>query len=605
MIKSRLSIAIELCQVIENLDHNGCIQLHKVLNVGSNSESLKKTSHPNDLQTSLRQQVFRVKSQGFTGDNDQQLSNLLATAKQLPKDPKVDVNTDNNNDEHAFLQLSDDVLVYLSLFLHEGEMSRLCYLNRQMALLSHKPQFFQHSKDRSVWFSSSILDYIQNSKKDLYFFSNVNSISIYFDEFDDSVIHKFQRLIKSQSSTMESMIRSIESLQVSNYGLTFVTQIIPFDWLFNKEKSKLNELELVGIGYSQLSKMDTRMVNKFCQEFSIKYKEYFDKKCNGDLDKIKTIELLRFGNYIDATKLNLYKNYQCLEKTTGDDISISNNNFEQIFHCNLKAIKLGIPMVMDTTIASNGYNINHNEVNIVSLYLNEQALGGATAYNPTVAEEIDNHWVVLLLNDEKLQFGKHLKKLQMCFARNVMRRSMKLIGKLLNVALNNLNQLNQFYIYVKEEWYVDIFANSFYNRMEKDEKKEKKKENRATKVMIHLVSVMKESLYELKNKIKNKKSMKFIVFFDFQVPLKSTKKMVSGGYYTVERCHFHHKLVLNEKTIDNEWDHQFEQINESINQADCLCTSQKIDEKQRLEMKKKYQNFQREYFQIQQSWTQL
>ena len=144
---------------------------------------------------------------------------------------------------------------------------------------------------------------------------------------------------KSQRELFNNLFSSLDSLAITERRCNLMPYV-PVSILFNKDANNGQPLHTLSIDGCKKSPGSQNHLNKFFDN----YTKYFNDDCDGDINKIRSINTLELVDPIERAKkacMTFSPNYKILT-VGGGRLRIENNGeFYKIFHSNLERLELG------------------------------------------------------------------------------------------------------------------------------------------------------------------------------------------------------------------------------------------------------------------------
>ena len=284
--KSRLSHRFELCEMVKQLDNDGCISVRPIYHeLGYSS-----------LNTLLLNMILHL-TDNVPNDSLIKMKNIMndiITAKSIHNN-----NYNNENDKQIIqaqhvsklLRLPIDLISNLSLFLKEKDIFNFGKCCKIFYHIVNNSSFINQSKTfKTFRLTSQRLGEMTQAKRSFYKWSKATRLTITSScENQGAIQFDKAMIVGSYDKWLETMFKSIKTLKIRTNGIILLPQL-PIDLLFDQIESNL---ETIVIDAPQLE--DYININKFCQKYIV-----FKKQFENQGKKIKVLKCLE-QSIVNAT----------------------------------------------------------------------------------------------------------------------------------------------------------------------------------------------------------------------------------------------------------------------------------------------------------------
>ena len=306
--KSRLSHRLELCQLVKQLDNDGCASvirsIHHELGYSSlNTLLMSMVMHLSD--TTPSDSLIKMKN----------TINDIITAKNTHNDPNNNVYDKQKKQQQMgkLLRLPIDLISKTSLYLNEKDIFNFEKCCKLFYHTVNNLSFINQSNTfKTFRLTSKRLRQMTQPQHNFYKYSKASELAIesFTTPCGGQVETQFDKAITvgNYDRWIETMFKSIETLKIETFGLELLPKL-PIDILFDPDpiKSNLKTFDVTCICTDEYQKLK-ESINKFYEKYI-----YLKKEFKNQGKKIRVLKCFQPLVFSDTMMTNSVDKLFCIE----------------------------------------------------------------------------------------------------------------------------------------------------------------------------------------------------------------------------------------------------------------------------------------------------
>ena len=354
MSKSRLSYQVSFCELVENLNNNGCLSVIRLL------QQTMKCSNLNGLLVKILNNLSQQFSIDVLGDICHKIEKIVEN-ESCRKQSRTTTITDDSTSNVLFplLELPHDLVTKTSFFLNENDIfqfEKCCRLFYQM--INDTNYLNQSNNFKTLTITDKRLNQMTDSKYS--FFKYKKAEKLKFNFHNRLSVHDTEESIKTFTTQLRdkwdqaqmvcsidnlytSIFKSIKSIDFDEAGSLLLDKV-PINILFNSKLSNLENIEIDYYWNGGDEKYLTKCIKKFESQY-LQLKETLNQHGEEiqNLKLLKAIDVSRIETRITGPK------YIIVNHLYVDFVTIA---YFEYFYCQLKCDNNSINNIKVLTIES-------------------------------------------------------------------------------------------------------------------------------------------------------------------------------------------------------------------------------------------------------------